>query len=240
MRRIIGIINNAHAIPFCRSIQWIFSCCQHVIHFNQIKLFFLIQLNISWSSVLSFYYGDDEMSNTNAETFVSFSGRLKNLVNHLSKEAALHFVICVFVFVYVFVFVFVFVFAMWDIFLFPFKIWLTTCQRSNLQISTGEGWEEVSLSKLKQAERVTSPLCPERCIIGWDGLIDAILTTSPPLSLHSPSRDVWKDFLLFLPHLPSCCAYHHHSTPISWPVDLENMLERRYCQRMCCCSGGQL
>ena len=115
---------------------------------------------------------------------------------------------------------------MWYIFLFPFKIWLTTCQRSNLRISTGEGWEEVSLSKLKQAERVTSPLCPERCIIGWDGLIDAILTTSPPLSLHSPSRDVWKDFLLFLPHLSSCCAYHHHSTPISWPVDLENMLER--------------
>ena len=63
--------------------------------------------------------------------------------------------------------------VMWEVFLFYSKIWLTTCQRSIAICDSGPVKVEsffVDHRQLKQAEPVTSPLCPERCIIiivGW-------------------------------------------------------------------------
>ena len=68
---------------------------------------------------------------------------------------------------------------------------------------------------LKQAEPVTIPLlCPSRCFIMGELLIDAILILPLCLFTHPPSRDVWQGFLRqFCPTTYYLVATH---------IDLEN------------------
>ena len=123
----------------------------------------------------------------------------------------------------------------------------------NLWFRTSEGWEFLCWyhQQLKQAEPVTSPLCPERCIIIIVGWVDRCRPYYIILPFVFVATFPWRMERLssILPRPCSCYASLHivHNITTSRPVKLEIGRQAwmgRCCQRMCCdghsCTGATM